>query len=51
MFDRKQYNAAVKYLEKNSYRIARGDLIFTLVALCVIGYFTVLFVFKIISCF
>ena len=45
-----QYNAAVKYIEKNAYRVRLNDFIFYSLLLGISGYFIVLFSLKIISC-
>lgn len=50
MKNREQYNAAVKYIEKNSYRIKLNDFIFYVSLLGITSYFTILFILKIISC-
>lgn len=47
---RKQYNAAVKYLEKNAYRIKRVDSIVAIGTIIGISYFVILYVYKILSC-
>ena len=46
----KQYNAAIKYIERNSFRIKRFDSIFFLSVAGIILYFIGLYLFKIISC-
>ena len=50
MKSREQYNAAVKYIEKNAYRVRFNDFIFYALLLGISGYFIVLFSLKIISC-
>jgi len=46
-----QYNAAVKYLEKNNYRIKLRDSYILVGILLVLVYFVGLYIFKILSCF
>jgi len=50
MLDRKQYNAAVKYLEKNSFRVNKSDFIFYITLTGIVGYFIVLYILKLSSC-
>lgn len=45
-----QYNAAVKYLEKNSYRINKTNFLFYFSLFGIVTYFTVLYILKITSC-
>lgn len=45
-----QYNAAIKYLEKNSYRVNKSNAMFTIFFIGIISYFLVLYFIKITSC-
>jgi len=46
----KQYNAAVKYTERNAYRVSSSNGIFLTFIFGTVGYFLILFVYKITSC-
>lgn len=50
MIDRIQYNAAVKYIEKNTYRVNKSNVIFFLTIGGLASYFIILFFLKILSC-
>jgi hypothetical protein len=45
-----QYNAAVKYLEKNSYKINKTNFLFYFLFFGIFTYFIVLYILKITSC-
>jgi len=45
-----QYDAAVRYLEKNSYRINKTNMIFYLSLIGITSYFIILFFLKLTSC-